>query len=398
MTSKMGTILRVDLGSGKIEKEPLREDLRLHYIGGRGINSRLLFEEVGPEVDPFSPANRLIFGTSPLSGTKAPSIARFTVTARSPLTGIHGDANAGGHFGPALKKAGIDHIVFIGKSDEPVYLWIDDDKVEIKSARHLWGKTIRETEQVIKDELDDRRVRVASIGQAGEHLVRFANIVHEERSASRTGVGAVMGSKKLKAIAVRGTGEVSLHDPEGFNRLAKDLHKRMSQSKEYENFTKYGQSAGTFLTDKVGFLAIKNFQQAGGFEGIENFNPQAVIEKYYTGSIGCYNCPVRCSKQFEVKEGPYKGEKGDKTEEGAWTPYGVVIGNNYIPAIFKLNNMGNQYGIDHIEFGQAMATVMEWYEKGIVSSEDLDGIEMTWGNHESVVAMLKKVAYREGSL
>jgi aldehyde:ferredoxin oxidoreductase len=396
MDSDKGTILRVDLGSGKIEKESLREDLRLNYIGGRGINSRLLFEEVGPEIDPLSPENRLIFGAGPLSGTAAPSIARFTVTTKSPLTGIHGDANAGGHFGPALKKAGIDHIIITGKSDEPVYLWIDDEKVEIKSARHLWGKTTRETEEALKEERGDRKVRIASIGQAGEHLVRFANIVHEERSASRTGVGAVMGSKNLKAIAVRGTGKVTLFDPEGFNRLAKEIHKMMATSEDYKVERDAGQSAGAYFTDKLGILAVKNFQQAGGFEEIENFNPQAVMERYYVGATGCYNCPIHCSKQFEVKEGPYKGEKGDKTEEGAWTPYGPVIGNSYIPAVFKLNNMGNQYGVDHIEFGQGMATVMEWYEKGIVSIEDLDGIEMTWGNHESMVEMMKKVAFREG--
>lgn len=146
----------------------------------------------------------------------------------------------------------------------------------------------------------------------------------------------------------------------------------------------------------MGFLAIKNFQQAGGFDGVENFSPQTVIEKYYQGSLGCYNCPICCSKKFEIKEGPYKGEKGNKTEEGAWTPYGPVIGNSYVPAVFKLNNMGNQYGVDHIEFGQGMATVMEWYEKGVVSKEDLDGIEMTWGNHEAVAEMMRKVAYREG--
>jgi len=396
MASKAGVVLRVDLGSGKIEREPLREDLRVNYVGGRGINSRLLYEEVGPEVDPLSSENRIIFGTGPFSGTAAPSIARFTVTTRSPLTGILGDANAGGRFGPALKKAGIDHIIVTGKSDEPVYIWVDNEKAEIRSARHLRGKTTRETEQMIKEEHNDRRIRVASIGPAGENMVLFANIIHEERSASRTGVGTVMGSKNLKAVAVRGTGKVELFDPDGFNRLANDLIKGMSESKAYAAFTKGGQSSGTYLTDKVGFLAVRNYQQAGGLEGIENFNPQSVTENYYVGVHGCYNCPIRCEKKFEVKDGPYKGEKGTKTEEGAWTPYGAVIGNSYIPAIFKLNNMGNQYGVDHIEFGQAMATIMEWYEKGIVSKGDLDGIEMTWGNHEAVVEMMKKVACRQG--
>ena len=396
MSYSQGTILRVDLGSGKIEREPLREDLRLHYIGGRGINSRLLFDEVGPEVEPLSPENRLIFGTSPLSGTTAPSTARFTVTTKSPLTGILGDANAGGHFGPALKMAGVDHIIIKGKSEQPVYLWIDDEKVEIRSARHLWGKATKETEEAIKKEQGDRKIRVASIGQAGEHLVKIATIIHEERSASRTGVGAVMGSKNLKAIAVRGTGKIPLSDPKGFKRLSKQMHKEMSQSKSYDSFRKYGGAAGTSLTDKVGFLAIRNFQQAGGFEGIENFNPQSIAEKYFHGSTGCYGCPIRCGKKFEIPDGPYKGEKGNKTEEGAFTPYGPVCGNSYLPAIFKLNNLGNQYGIDHIEFGQAMATIMECYEKGIVSREDLDGIAMTWGNYEGMIEMMRKVAFREG--
>ena len=396
MERERGTILRVDLSSGKIEKEPLEEHLRVKYIGGRGINSRLLFDEVGPEVDPLSPENRLIFGTGPYSGTKAPSVVRFTVTTRSPLTGIHGDANAGGHFGPALKKAGIDHIVITGKADKPVYLWIDDDKVKIKSARSLWGKDIRATEETLKKEIGDKKVQVASIGQAGEHLVKFANIVHEERSASRTGVGAVMGSKNLKAIAVRGTGEVKLFDPKGFNRLAKEVYQLMANAPEYKRFREAGQTAGTAITEKIGLLAVKNFKQVGGFEGIENFDPKAMAEKYYKGNLGCYNCPIRCWKKFEVKEGPYKGEKGNKTEEGAWTPYGPVCGNSYVPSIFKLNNMGNQLGVDHLEMGAALATVMDWYENGIVSREDLDGIEMTWGNHEAMVEMTRKVAFREG--
>ena len=396
MSNLQGTLLKVDLGSGGIEREPLREDLRLDYIGGRGINSRLLFEEVDPETEPLSPENRLIFGASPLSGTTAPSTARFTVTTRSPLTGILGDANAGGHFGPALKMAGIDHILIKGKAAEPVYLLIDDEKTEIRSARHLWGKTTLETEEAIKEELKDKKLRVASIGQAGENLVKIASIIHEERSASRTGVGAVMGSKHLKAVAVRGTGKVPLSDPDSFNRLTKELHKEMSQSKVYDSFRKYGGAAGTSLTDKVGFLAIRNFKQAGGFEGIENFNPQSIADRYFHGSTGCYGCPIRCGKKFEIPDGPYKGEKGNKTEEGAFSPYGPVCGNSYIPAIFKLNNLGNQYGIDHIEFGQAMAIIMEWYEKGIVSSEDLDGIEMTWGNYEGMVEMMRKVAFREG--
>ncbi len=397
MKNLQGTILRVDLSSGTIEKQPLTEELRLNYVGGRGINVRILFDEVGPGVDPLSPENRLIFSAGPFSGTKAPCVARFNVTSKSPLTGIFGDANAGGNFGPALKRAGIDHIVFRGKADEPVYLWIDDDRVEIRPARHLWGKNIREAEASIKEELGDRRVRVAAIGQAGENLVRIANVVHEERSASRTGMGAVMGSKNLKAVAVRGTKEVELFDPDGFNRLAKELQQQVSQSKVYDHPWRLdGATLGTIWIDKIGFLAVKNFQQAGGFEGIENFNPEKVTRQFYHGNVACFGCPIGCGRKFEVKDGPYAGEWGNKIEEGAFSPLGPVCGNDNIASIFKMNNMGNQLGIDTIEFGQAMAVIMEWYEKGIVSEKDLDGLSMTWGNHEAMVQMMENIAFRRG--
>lgn len=399
MKSLPGTILHVDLGSGTIEKEPLTEELRLKYVGGRGINVKILFDEVGPDVDALSPENRLLFSAGAFSGTSAPCIARFNVTSKSPLTGIFGDSNAGGNFGPALKRAGIDNIVIKGKANEPVYLWIDDGKVEIRPAGHLWGKNIREAEAAIKEELGDKRVRVAAIGQAGENLVRIANIVHEERSASRTGMGAVMGSKNLKAVAARGTKEVELCDPDSFNRLAKQLQQKIAKSKDYErqrDYTKHGASAGTFLTDKVGFLAVKNFQSAGGFEGVENFEPEKVCAEFFLGSVACYKCPIGCGRKYEVKNGPYAGEWGNKIEEGAFSPVGPVCGNANIGSIFKMNNMGNQLGIDLIEFGQAMAVVMEWYEKGIVSEKDLDGLSMTWGNHEAMVQMLENVAFRRG--
>lgn len=399
MKSWQGTLLRVDLSSGTIEKQALAEDIRSNYVGGRGINVKILFEEVSPGVDPFSSENRLIFGAGPLSGTRAPCAARFNVTSKSPLTGIFGDANAGGNFGPALRRAGIDHIVIKGKADEPVYLWIDDGRVELRSARHLWGKNIRETEATIKEEFGDKRVRVASIGQAGENLVRIANVIHEERSASRTGMGAVMGSKNLKAVAVRGSKEVELFDADCFNRLAKEFQQRISRSEEYENFRNFmkrAASAGTFVTDKVGFLAVRNFQKAGEFEGVDNFNPEKVAAQFYYGSVHCFRCPIGCGRKFEVKDGPYAGEWGNKCEEGAFTPLGPVCGNDNIPSIFKMNNMGNQLGIDLIEFGQAMAVIMEWYERGIVSETDLDGLSMTWGNHEAMVQMMEKIAFRQG--
>jgi aldehyde:ferredoxin oxidoreductase len=391
-----GTILRVDLGSGTIERHLMDEHLCKNFVGGRGISAKLLFDEVGPEIEPLSPYNKLIFSCGPLSGTSAPSPARFHVTSKSPLTGIMGNSNAGGYFGPAMKRAGFDHLVIQGKAQEPVYLWINDDKIEIKSARHLWGKNIREAEAQIKEELGDRRVRVAAIGQAGENLVSIANIIHEERSASRTGMGAVMGSKNLKAVAIQGTKDVQLFDPDGFNRLAKEFQQRIAKSDKYEHFRKNGGSTGTYATDKAGFLAIRNFQQTGGFEGIENFNPKNVAPKFYISNKPCFKCPIGCGKKFEVKEGPYAGEWGNKIEEGAFTPLGPVCGNNNIASVFKMNNMGNQLGLDLIEFASGMAVVMEWYEKGIVTEKDLDGIQLTWGNHEAMAKMMEKVAFRQG--
>jgi len=391
-----GVLLRVDLGSGTIERHLMDENLCKNFVGGRGISAKLLFDEVGPEIEPLSPHNKLIFSCGPLSGTSAPSPARFHVTGKSPLTGIMGNSNAGGYFGPAMKRAGFDHLVIQGKAQEPVYLWINNDKIEIKSARHLWGKNIREAEAQIKEELGDRRVRVAAIGQAGENLVSIANIIHEERSASRTGMGAVMGSKNLKAVAIRGTKDVQLFDPDGFNRLAKEFQQRIAKSDKYEHFRKNGGSTGTYATDKAGFLAIRNFQQTGGFEGIENFNPKNVAPQFYISNKPCFKCPIGCGKKFEVKEGPYAGEWGNKIEEGAFTPLGPVCGNDNIASVFKMNNMGNQLGLDLIEFASGMAVVMEWYEKGIVTEKDLDGIQLTWGNHEAMAKMMEKVAFRQG--
>ncbi len=391
-----GTILRVDLSSGRIERQPLDQKLCDGFVGGRGISAKIIFDEVPPGTDPFSPQNKLIFSCGPLSGTSAPCPARFHVSGKAPLTGIMGNSNAGGYFGPAMKRAGLDHIIIQGKSEEPVYLWIDDDKVEIKSARHLWGKNIREVEAQIKKERNDRRVRVAAIGQAGERMVRIANIVHEERSASRTGLGAVMGSKNLKAVAIRGSKEVKLFDPEGFARLARETQQRIARSNKYDHFREKGGSAGTYSTSRAGFLASKNFGQIGDFEGIENFNPKNVAPKFYLSNKPCFKCPIGCGKRWEVKDGPFAGEWGNKIEEGAFTPLGPVCGNSNVESVFKLNNMANQLGLDTIECAAGMAVVMEWYEKGIVSKKDLDGIELTWGNYEAMMQMMEKIAFRQG--
>ncbi len=389
-------VMNVDLSTGKIWTEDLGVEIRRKLIGGRGVNAKIVYESTGPDVEPLSPDNVVVFGSGALSGTSAPCAARFNVSGKSPLTGILGDSNAGGFFGPAMRRAGIDHIVVSGKADKPVYLFIDNGRAELRNAAHIWGKDIRQTESIIKNELGDRRIRIASIGPAGERLVNIASVIHEERAAARTGMGAVMGSKNLKAVAVRGDKEVELYDKDGFNILAKTLQRKIALSSSYDHFRKLGASTGTFSTNKAGFLAVRNFQKAGGFEGIDNFEPSGVAKKFYKSSKACFRCPIGCGKNYIVSEGSFAGEYGCKIEEGAFTPLGPVCGNSNIESIFKMNNMGNQLGVDLIEFGQAMAVVMELYEKGIVTEKELDGISMTWGNYEAMISMLEKVAFRQG--
>jgi aldehyde:ferredoxin oxidoreductase len=393
---KFGTIVHIDLTTGKNWREGITEEMRRLYVGGRGISARLLYDLVPKGADPLGPENVVIFAAGALSGTAAPCAARFTVTGKSPLTGLLGDANAGGRFGPALRRAGVDHLAVHGRAEKPVYVFVDDGKIEIRDAGRLWGTTTRETEELITAELGDRRVRIASIGPAGENLVKIASITHEDRSASRTGLGAVMGSKNLKAVAVIGTGIVPLHDGQGFKEFAMAMQKRIKEAKVYDGFRKFAGIGGVAPTNKFHIMAIRNFNQAGDFEAAENFSAPAVAARFYEGSTPCFGCPIGCGHTYKVKDGPYAGEHGKKIEEGAFTPMGPVCGNSDIDSIFKMNNMANGLGIDMIELGQALAVVMDWYEHGVVTAADLDGIELTWGNASAMMAMMEKIARRDG--
>jgi len=409
-----GTILRVDLSSGKIEKEPLSEELRRNYLGGRGINSRILYDEVRPGTDPFAPENRLIFGTGPLSGTLT-AAGRLTVTAKSPITYIHGDANAGGHFSPELKYAGYDHIVFTGKADKPVYLWIDDDNVELRDARHLWGKTTDVTDRMLKEELGypgkatgeavkeemgDPKfhpIHIAYIGPGGENLVRFACVMTDLYGAcGRTGMGAVMGAKNLKAVAVRGTKGVKLAQPEVFRTLALNSIQRLMQNRMYALNTAYGTLAITDWASKRGMLTIRGGQHVGKFSGIDEISAETLKQKYSVRARACSGCIQHCRHWYEIEEGPYAGEKGMKLEYGAVAAWGPLCDNSYAPSIYKLNNLCNQYGIDVINAGEMVAAAMEWYERGLITKEDTEGIELEWGNYEAEVEMCHKIALREG--
>jgi len=391
-----GTVLRVDLSNHIVEREPLKEYLRHNYLGARGVNSRILYEEVEPGTDALGPRNKLIFGVSPLTGTGLVNSGRCHVTAKSPLTGILGDSNSGGHFGPELKWAGYDHIVIEGRSEDPVFLWIDDQNVEIRDAAHLWGKIIPKTYELIWEELGDPRIRITAIGPAGENLVRFAAIINDYGNAfGKTGMGAVMGSKNLKAIAVRGALGTMVANPERFKSLTKDVMRRIKGSFSYESFSKYGTTSYLSFYDRIGRSVAKNAQQIGEIEYIENYAVDN-LKKFLKRNVSCFGCPVHCKHQFEVKNGPLSGLKGYGTEFCIMSSHGPTCGQPDPAVVFKLNQICNVYGLDGDTSGAVVAAAFEWYERGIIGREDTDGIVLKWGDPQAQIQMLYKIIKREG--
>ena len=392
----MGTILRVDLTSGKIEKQPLSDMLRLNYIGGRGINSRILYDSVGPEVDALSPENVLIFGTGTVVGTTAPSAGRITVTAKSPLTGILGDGNAGGHFSAEMKGAGYDHIVFTGKANRPVYLWIENDHVELRPAEHLWGKTTLETDEEIHRELGNPMLKIAAIGPGGENLARCASLIFETcHAVGRTGMGAVMGSKNLKAVAVRGTRGVQVAHPETFMRFTKELQEGIVNHPSYKGLATYGTPEGTIGAYRMGLQTCKN-SLTNEWPEIEKLDHRLLKRDYFVKELACTACPRHCNQAWVVREGPYAGARGGKIEYAAIGLFGCGCLISDFSAIAKMNSLCDDYSLDIIELGVTLNAAMEWYEKGLITKDDTDGIDLSWGNAEGAIEMINKVAKREG--
>ena len=392
-----GKILRINLSTGKIEKENLKRNWIKNFIGGRGINSKILYEEVGPEIRPLDPENRLIFGTGALTGTGLLTSGRYTITARSPLTGFFGDSNAGGHFAPELKWAGYDHLVFRGKAEKPVYVWINDDEVELRDATHLWGKSTWETDRIIKQEVGDPRIHISCIGPAGENLVRYASVVCDLASVQgKCGMGAVMGSKNLKAVAARGTKGFEVADPKGFKELAYLLLEKTKKNQAYAVFSDFGTGTLAPFANEAGLLPVRNAQQSGEFRGIEEITKEALKEKYFTKNMACFGCPIHCKHHFVVKEGPFAGERGPGIEFGVLGPQGPYCDNVYAPSILKIQNICNQMGICGMTTGLVIGAAMEWYQRGIITEEDTEGIRLEWGNYEAQIEMLWKIIKREG--
>ncbi|MDH5462106.1 MAG: aldehyde ferredoxin oxidoreductase family protein, partial [Candidatus Bathyarchaeota archaeon] len=390
-------ILYVDLTTGKTETKPLKDELAKNYIGGIGLGMRLFLDNSKAGVDPFSPENPLIFVTGPLSGTMAPSAGNsYAVVSKSPLTGGINESKAHGFFGAELKRAGYDAVIFTGKSEKLVYAWIDDDSVQLIDAQHLTGKSPQETDETIREELGDWYVRVSAIGEAGEKLVRVGCIINDEfRAIGRGGMGAVMGSKNLKAVAVRGTNDVNVANLEEFTEFVRTIHERM-KGPATRKYRTLGTPENVLVLNALAALPTRNFSQAT-FEGAEKVSGEYLNERYVKKIIGCATCGMRCDHIALVPEGEYKGTTSRVEFECLWA-LGPLCGVDRLDAIIEAIYQCNHYGIDGISSGVIVAFAMDLYENGIITKKDTDGLDLSFGNHEALVETIKRMGSRKGWL
>jgi aldehyde:ferredoxin oxidoreductase len=394
-----GKILRMDLMTGETSIEPTARYAK-EWIGGSGLAQWIIYNEVKSGVAPYEPANRFIIGAGPLNGTLAPGASRVTADSKGPLTGGVASSNADGHFSAELKFAGYDSLVFQGRASRPVYLWIHDDRIELRDASHLWGKTTWEADDLIKYELHDERVQVMCIGPAGENLARGACIiVNKGRACGRCGLGGVMGSKLLKAIAVRGTGGVKIADPKRFMRAAEYLRKAFIHENENSRFIKYGTMALLEGKQETCGLTYKNFQYldlpADAFLRL-----RTAIEEwqrnYRVRILGYPACPRPCDRYFRLDRGPYAGLECQGVQVEALQGYAGKLAVNDPDFIIKINAYCNQLGLDVDSPAGAIGWAMECYEKGILKESDTDGLSLRWGDTDVIMELTRKIAYREG--
>lgn len=387
-----GKIIRVNLTERKIEKEELDSGLTKQWLGGRGFIAKILYDELPQGTDPLSPENKLIIASGPLSGTFWPSAAKILFGTKSPLTRGYGDSNLGGFLMAELKYAGYDLIVLEGASKKPLYLFIDDEVVELRDASRYWGKGALDLEKQLKDEIGES-FQFATIGPAGENQVRYANINHDfGRQAGRCGMGAVMGSKGLKAIAVHGTKGIPLYDPDGLIQITKAALRYITSQPYFRRFRLYGTTDITDWCQGMGVLPTKNFMY-GDYEKEEELAPEPMRKKILVRDKACFACPLNCANYTHSKK------YGTYIDGPEYETIGMLGSNLLLEDIEEvqyLNYLCDDYGMDTIAFGGTVAFVMECVEKGILRRETLDGIDLRFGNFEAVKAILKKIAYQEG--
>jgi aldehyde:ferredoxin oxidoreductase len=393
-----GNVLTIDLTNSSVSIEPLDPVFARKYIGGRGFTSRLNYDHNPKDVDPLSPENTLVIAPGALSGSPAFSTARFVAGARSPLTGIFGDANGGGFWGAHLRRAGFSAIILQGKADNPIYIRIDDQQISIHDATHLWGKDTHETTNCLQAELGEK-FRVAAIGPAGENLVHIAGIVvDKDHLAARCGIGAVMGSKNLKAIAVRCSQPFPLANPELFKEAVAKLRALEVDDARLQDFTRRG-TLGTLMDHHthLGGTNTMNYQY-GQFAGKSKIDGEALINQYLVKTTGCYSCPTKCDRLCYVPDGEFAGTEVGGPEYCTAAAFGSGIGNDNLAAILKGNDLADRYGLDTLDLGGVLAFSFELYQRGILTDEDTDGLKLEWGNYHAALELIERIAYRRGYL
>ena len=401
MLGYSGRMVIVDLTQEKTKIEEIPELIRKRFIGGNGFGIRFLYEHQKPRIDPLSPDNVLVFAVGPFCGTVIPCSAKYVIQAKSPLTGFQGESVGSSFWSLAFRRAGYDVLVIKGRAKKPSYLFIDDDIVELRDAKQLMGKDCWETDSIIRETIGDENVRVATIGPAGENLVRFACVASDHWSAGRTGMGAVMGSKQIKAVAVRGSKTVEVAKIDELLDLCNEYYKKVRSQNPF--VTRDMGTIGTVIPNLSSYATpIRNFQSAGAFEGeeliaedIRNISMNWLKERYGHIGIACASCPIACEHIDFVKEGPYK-DLAYKTEYQAMYALGSNCGIRYFPAIVKAEQLCDMLGLDFISTGVVLAWAMECFEKGILTLKDTDGIELSFGNAEALIKMIPKIARREG--
>jgi len=397
MPSHWGKITRVNLSSGKVEDLAVDEGMVRTLLGGVGIGSQLYLDHYDLAADPLSPENPLMFLAGPLTGTNLPGSGRFTVCAKSPLTGIWGFGNCGGRFGPELKWTGRDGIIVEGKASGPVYLYADENEVRIEPAPDLWGKTSWEAEDELKAKYaGGRKVQVCSIGLAGENQVRFAAIVHDRGDfIGRCGMGAVMGSKNLKAVALRGSRKVEPARPDEYKAALEQAREELKKAIVANSIKAMGTNVGLAFGLRTGDVPIKNWA-LGLDAAADTLGAKLYTEKYLTRGTACYACPIACKRQVAVKEGKYRTEEVPGPEYETVANFGTMLLNHDLEAVIQANTLCNQLGMDTVSAGASIAFAMDLWEHELIGPKDTGGLELTWGNIEAALKLLPQIAAKQG--
>ncbi len=389
-------LLRVDLSSGKIGDEEVLPQTARSVLGGNGLGVRLLWEEVPAFVDPWDAENLLVLAAGSLTGTSWPCSGRLEAVGKSPLTGIYADSNCGGVFGPELRFAGFDAVAVTGRSPEPVVLWIEDGRAELAPAGQLWGLDTVETEEALRAKKGDPYLKVACVGPAAERGVLFGSIqCSPGRSLARAGLGTLMASKRLKAIAVRGKARVQVADPEGFARLSATMHRRIRENPAFPAVSRYGTPGIVELMNTIGRFPTNNFQ-AGSFASAAELGGAALRERYWVRDVGCFACPVRCDKEYRVCSGEFEGVCTSSVEYETLNALGSGVGVADLGAVLAANDRCDRLGLDTISTGRAISFAIELFEKGILCLRDTGGMRLRWGDHRVVLELIEQIGARRG--